>query len=55
MAFQILWIQVKIIFFEFPQEIISDIQNDLYEESNEHDESSSQSSDSYNTKDEKNK
>ena len=42
-------------FFEYPQEIITDIQNDLYEESNKHDESSSQSSDSYNTEDEKNK
>ena len=40
-------------FFEWPQEIWSDIQYDLFKDSNKNDESSSQSSDSYNTEDEK--
>ena len=39
-------------FFEYPQEILPDIKYDLYEDSNKNDESSSQSSDSYNTEDE---
>lgn len=39
-------------FFEFPKEILPDILHDLYEESNKDDESSNQSSESYNTEDE---